>query len=508
MIRRAFPFISHTLVAGAGWTLVTMVQPAFSSRRTEVPVPGPGAQSGPSKSQIREPGTGEGSRLLGDLMDKRDRLMDFRDILPAADRAVAARNAMQAFHGAPADRALLREAAARLAHWLATDPEAAMAAWDSHATSPGFIRRPFSTLLARATADAGIDSLLACLQRPADSDPAHLHVPIVRSSVLLPILAKAIAATGSASDLKEAINKLQATQGTILLGKAIQAWPANRLETLAPLLAGSMDAEVLTSYFQRLPNSQQRGWLLAQFGGELPDDPAQARLLSSLVNQATALPLQEQLEWLARLDHASGRKGISYSGKDPFIRDQITEYLSRMSWTDDSALSDWRFRLRHGQISAAEVMAEVRRAMPEAAASEPDLLARNVYQHVATYDPEGAMDLLAELPVADREKLMLESAFSSAGTGNPQALLGLVNTLPSHSGSNADERFRVWLRAANPNVAKHGDSYGAWVMALPPGAERDMALSGLAAHFDADDPQAAAAYRAAKTLPDDSNPGP
>jgi hypothetical protein len=117
------------------------------------------------------------------------------------------------------------------------------------------------------------------------------------------------------------------------------------------------------------------------------------------------------------------------------------------------------------------------------------------------------MGLLADLPVADREKLMLESAFISAGAGNPGALLGLVNTLPSHPGSNADERYRVWLRAANPNVAKYGDSYGAWVMALPHGAERDMALSGLAAHFDADDPQAAAAYRAAKTLPADWKPG-
>ena len=102
---------------------------------------------------------------------------------------------------------------------------------------------------------------------------------------------------------------------------------------------------------------------------------------------------------------------------------------------------------------------------------------------------------------------MLESAFFSGGSANPQALLDLVSTLPPHSGSNANERFRVWLRAANPSVGRLGDSYGAWVLAMPHGVERDMALSGLAAHFDADDPQASATYRAAKTLPEGWKPG-
>ena len=109
--------------------------------------------------------------------------------------------------------------------------------------------------------------------------------------------------------------------------------------------------------------------------------------------------------------------------------------------------------------------------------------------------------------MAEREKLMLDSAFFSGGAANPQALLDLVSTLPAHSGSNANERFKVWLRAANPSVGSFGDSYGAWVLAMPHGVERDMALSALGAHFDADDPNAAAAYRAAKTLPAGWKPG-
>jgi hypothetical protein len=383
-----------------------------------------------------------------------------------------------------------------------------MAAWDYHDGFLGFMTGPIRTLLARATADADIETLLACLLRPEAGGGNHLPMDFGRNSVLLPVLAKALAASASAAKLEEVHHSLQPSEGRVLLTKAIQAWPADRLETLGPLLAVSVDAGVLTSYFQRLPDSQQRAWLLAQFGGEVPDDPAQARLLRSLLNQATALPLREQIDWLARLDAASGRPGMTPSRTDHFVRDQITDYLNRMNWMEDSTLGDWRFRLRHGQISATEVMTEIRKAMPDAAASEPDLMLRSVFKHVAAHDPEGAMDLLAELPVADREKLMLESAFFSAGAGNPQALLGLVNTLPSHAGSDANERFRVWLRAANPNVAKHGDSYGIWVMALPHGPERDMALSGLAAHFEADDPQAAAAYRAAKTLPEGWKPGP
>ena len=202
------------------------------------------------------------------------------------------------------------------------------------------------------------------------------------------------------------------------MNKAIQAWPANRLELLEPLLVGSNDAGVLASYFRRLPNNRQRGWLLEQFGGDLPDDPARARLLRFLVNQATTLPLPEQLEWLARLDHASGRKGITYSTKAPFVRAQITDYLYRMNGMKDNAPGDWRFQLRHGQISAEEVMAEIRRALPEAAASEPDLLLRSVFEHVAPHAPEEAMGLLANLPVADREKLIVVpgSVFGAADT--------------------------------------------------------------------------------------------
>lgn len=496
------------MAAGAGWAVVMMSSPAPSDRKAEIPAPGGNPAPKSTTIRVRETWTGEGGRLLRDLMEQRDRREDFRGILPAADRAAAALAAMGALRDSPDDPVLLREAAARFAHWLEADPKASMAAWDTLGGPLGSMTGPFNALLARATAEAGIPTLLACLHRPEAGEGNHLPMNFGRNSVLLPVLAKALAASASAAKLEEVHRSLQPSEGSILLTKAIQAWPANRLETLGPLLAGSKDAGVLTSYFQRLPNSQQRAWLLAQFGGEIPDDPAQARLLRSLVHQATSLPLQDQIDWLARLDSASGRPGMTPSKTDHFVRDQITDYLNRMNWMEDSTLGDWRFRLRHGQISATEMMAEMRKAMPDAAASEPDLMLRNVFQHVAPHDPEGAMDLLAELPVADREKLMLESAFFSAGAGNPQALLGLVNTLPSHAGSDANERFRVWLRAANPNVAKHGDSYGAWVMALPHGAERDMALSGLAAHFDADDPQAAAAYRAAKTLPDEPNSGP
>jgi hypothetical protein len=494
VIKRAFPFISHTLVAGAGWALVMAMRPPLpfavgnSSGTTE-------ATQAPTKTHIRESWQGEGGRLLRDLLEKREKLEDFRDVPPATDRAAAAMAAIQAWRSDPGNAEFRKEARARLSHWIEADPKAAVAYWNQQPVWPG---PPLVEMLASAAANADTATLLACLEPSGGSRHATLDGPRL---ALLSLLAKSLAGPGSTSQLVDALKLLPPSYGPTLLRLAIQSWPENRLDTLAPLLASSRDTDVVTAYFQRLPGNQQQAWLQARFTGKVPTDPAQIGLFRSLLNRATAMPLQERIQWIARLDQAGGRAAGRATTPDDLLSGDVTDFLNRMNGSEDGLSADWRHRLRHDQISAAEILADVQRAMPDAATREPDQLLRKVFQHVAQHAPEGAMELLGGLPVPEREKQMLDSAFFSGGAANPQALFDLVSTLPPHLGSNANERFKVWLRAANPSVGRFGDSYGEWVLAMPHGVERDMALSALGAHFEANDPKAAAAYRAAKTLP-------
>jgi hypothetical protein len=506
MMKPVLSILSHTIVAGVGWALVMAARSPLPPPAAEPNDTTAEARQPAAKTRARESWQGDGGRLLRELMERKEKLEDFRDIPPAADRAAAAMAAMGAFRANPGDPALLREASARLAHWLEVDPKAAMACWEGpnalwFAGSPG---GPLSTALTLAAANADLTTLLACLEPPEHYYPGCTET---RNKVLLPLLVKALAGTGSASQLADALKALHPSYGLTLLYQAIPAWPENRLDEVGPLLAVNNDTNLLAAYLERLPGSQQRSWLQTRFSGDVPADPSQAALLRSLLNRANALPLQERTEWIARLDQASGRTTGRTTTQESLVTEDITYFLNRMNWEEDGRLGDWRYRLRHDQVTAAEVLAEVQRALPDAASHEPDLLLRSVYEHVAQYAPEGAMGLLAGLPMADREKLMLDSAFFSGGTGNPKALLDLVSTLPPNSGSDANERFKVWLRAANPSVGRLGDSYGAWALEMPHGVERDMALSALGAHFDADDPQAAAFYRAAKTVPEGWTPG-
>jgi hypothetical protein len=63
------------------------------------------------------------------------------------------------------------------------------------------------------------------------------------------------------------------------------------------------------------------------------------------------------------------------------------------------------------------------------------------------------------------------------------------------------------MAAVNGGVEGYGDSYAPWIMSLPNGVDRDMALSALAGAIESKDPQWAAELRAAKTLPVGWQPG-
>lgn len=499
MIRRAFPFLSHTLVAGAGWALVMMMRPPLPAPATESSSAATESRQATGKTRNRDSWQGDGGRLLRELAEKKDKLDDFSDIPPAPDRAAAAMAAIQAWRSDPNNDSLRREVCARLSHWIEADPKAAITYWNQQPIWPG---PPFVEILASAVANLKPATLLTCLDTPSDS-----HLMDGRKLALIMALGKALAGTESSSQLADTLKTLQPSYGTTLLGTAIQAWPEDRLDALAPLIAGSNELDVLRAYCLRLPGNRQRAWLQSQFAGQMPTDPSQAAMLRALVAGATGLPLQERIDWMARLEAVTGKTSERPITSQFLVNNDITRFLNESNLSEDGLLGDWRHRLRYGQVTAAEVLAEVQRVLPAATNVEPDFLLNTVFKHVAQYAPEGAMGLLGGLPVAEREKLMLDSAFMSGGAGNPQALFDLVSTLPPYPGSVGNERFKVWIRAANPSVSSYGDSYAAWVLAMPHGVERDMALSALAGHFDPIDAERSATYRAAKTLPPGWKPG-
>lgn len=448
-----------------------------------------------AKSRPRDRPADEGGKLLARIMDRRDRQDDFRDILPAKDRAVACEEALARVAGAAGERGVIREAAARLAHFMEQDPPAAMETAVTSAIAsmagPDFLRVITAALMGQST-----DTLLACLSPTAPGGAAR--------DIVLSALAESLAAEASPTKLRESLDRIDFERDRLFPG-VIRAWPRERLDSLAEIITARDDGSTLTTYLHRLGADRQREWLASLFGSDTPSDPGDAARLHLLLRQSS-VPWETRVEWIGRL-RPPGGAGIDHpEDRDGMLRQHVADLLSRTEQDDTGSLSDWKFRLRHQQISAAEVMADVKRALPDANQVDRDVLVRSVFTHIAAHDPPGAVGLLGEIPAAEREKLVLDTAFSSAGAGDPRALLGLVSALPPDESSIMTERFRVWVRAANPGVAAHGDSYGEWVLALPHGIERDLALSGLASHFDFENLATAAEYRAAKTLPEGWRP--
>jgi hypothetical protein len=127
---------------------------------------------------------------------------------------------------------------------------------------------------------------------------------------------------------------------------------------------------------------------------------------------------------------------------------------------------------------------------------------KQIFSQLALRDPEAAVALTEPFDPKVREQLLLKAAadpYLLVG-GDAERLLKMFTALPPRKEQGPlQARFMAWGQITNNAYRTYGDSYPAWLLALPASVDRDMALSQLAMAVKGTDPELGARLVAAKT---------
>ncbi|HEX7260871.1 MAG TPA: hypothetical protein VF258_03570, partial [Luteolibacter sp.] len=141
---------------------------------------------------------------------------------------------------------------------------------------------------------------------------------------------------------------------------------------------------------------------------------------------------------------------------------------------------DHRYAFHHGKIEAPAILAQLTARFPEYAAA--GLLPTRLYQQLAPEDPDRAAGLIANLPVADRARLMAEGSWAIP------SLDVLSRTLSHFPVSNEEavlsSRQQIWETFTDRGLANYGHEYLRWISQLADPLDRKMALEAIADRID------------------------
>lgn len=488
-LRPRWWILTLTTAFAAGWAL------APAERSAEIAAPPPPARKTKSSAQReRLDRSNPSARLVWNLLEEMDAAASPGSVTPAADRAAAARGAIDAWIGDGRNPQLLTEARIRFAHWLESDPKAAVMYWNGSED-----KQPVEDL-----AGAAREQLLA--MAPDDlidwfAENKELANGAA-TDTLLEVVADACSERKDLALFERASAAMSPGLADRLLAKTISNWPANDLKPIEEFVRRSPNPVVVRKFVFRIATEERVAWLRNEIigNGNLAEIVKSDGIAISSMGGACGASISERMALLTEIAESDGQGRYSNYTASALVSIDVSRWLSK---TDAEAgpLTDWRHRLRMGEISAREVMEEARRALPVVAAEQAGEFREWMFSELVSINPVSAMEVISDLPLQQREGSMIRAAMSVAGQADPQHLLELVSTMPPTMATPANARFQMWVRAAKPCYDKYGESYVSWVTGMSPGIERDWALSGLIGHFQAGDPEKSATLAALKTLP-------
>ena len=415
-------------------------------------------------------------------------------VVPAADRAAAARSAIDAWLSDGRDPQLLAAARIRFAHWLETDPKAAIAYWN------GSGGRQSAEDLAEVARN---HLLLMDPDELVDWFTENRELASGDATVtLLAVLANACVAGKNLVLLERARAKMDPISARAFLLITISAWPTNDLKLIEECVRENPDSNLVRKLISRMPPGDVVSWIRNEIAtnGSLTKVLTAGGMATSALATAYGTSIKERIALLEEIEASEEKWGRSGITPSTLVEIDVRDWLARLD-ADGGPLTDWRHRLRRGEISASQVMAEARRTLPGAANEQPEEFRDRMFNELVAINPTSAMEIISILPLQQRERAMIKAGMNVAGQADPRHLMELVSTLPPTMATPVNDRFQVWCRAAGPSYAKYGDSYVSWVAAMPPGIEQDWALSGLSIHFRTSDPEKSAYLTSLKTLP-------
>ncbi|WAC21767.1 hypothetical protein OVA24_10255 [Luteolibacter sp. SL250] len=475
---------THVVAFGAGWLLWSQVQPDAGEQLSPA-VEGKAAGEGTERRRLREQAGSGGERVLKQLFGDgfklsvanedwgRSRhehyvklLADASEVAPSADRAQAARSAIDDFARTVAadDRfGASGEMTSRLIHWMQSDPDAAIAHLE--AMEDNRVRKHVTYFLTQAAmAVTTQEGLLGC----ADWFKAETR----NSDFSNQLRSQFARELGAKADLNEitAINqRFDQTGAHPILPKLLAtSWPIEKAGDFLVLAKQDNSPDVLTDFAMKHGEEGARWFENLLAAGTLPPEKQEEiisnRAYGDFMLRNPSVDLERRLEVLAALNPGSTPEHL----------------LFRITNRDIGSVlrngPDYRFAFRNGSMTAEEVVNAVSSSLPQLAARSPEVIRAYLFGELAEEDGAKAMALLGNLPEEEKWKAAMRPVTSMFHGVNPQQFYDYLQHVPvDASPESVNERIKAWTNLGRENHARLGDGYLNWVKGLPDGPDKDMA---------------------------------
>ncbi|RYD49846.1 MAG: hypothetical protein EOP85_00850 [Verrucomicrobiaceae bacterium] len=160
--------------------------------------------------------------------------------------------------------------------------------------------------------------------------------------------------------------------------------------------------------------------------------------------------------------------------KDRLIRDSLESMFISYQSDDDSL-----FALHHGVLTAREVM-EVAKEKTVDPGEDLALYDSHMFRELAEENLSAAMDLLADLPPQEREKVKADAARGASRDMRPDVFLELTESVNATGNEELQGVLQeAWNNQATMQLRRFGAFYLDWVKSLPPGENKTRALAGI-----------------------------
>ena len=229
----------------------------------------------------------------------------------------------------------------------------------------------------------------------------------------------------------------------------------------------------------KLPPEEMARWMM-RYINEHPDrefarSVTKNGTLFFLLRNQPGIPLEDRLAEVMR------RPVYEYQAPDAARKGA----MAHLAENDVSSFfhgdgPDLRYAFHHRKIEAPEILAKLSARFPQYAAA--GLLPALLHQQLASEDPDRAASVIADLPDAERARVITESAWSIPN-------LDALGRVLFHFPASNDEavftlRQKLWRAVTDNGLDNYGEDYLRWISRLPDPRERKMALEAIADRID------------------------
>lgn len=146
--------------------------------------------------------------------------------------------------------------------------------------------------------------------------------------------------------------------------------------------------------------------------------------------------------------------------------------------------------LREGKLKVSEVLSYSRKTFPIHHQAANETMAVKLFEQFSPFDFSTSIAFLEGVDAAAKEKAFLQQCNQLlANQGDAQRLHEILTNHPAGNGQLNGRFVGPWNIITKHAYERYADSYPEWLIALPQGADRDMALSQLAYQQQAEEPE-------------------